>query len=359
MNFLILLSISQLCYALEPKLLWKKEFREKVSSAALAKESADVILIHGDRNRITLIDKGGKTCWQWQSDLKGFIGGRVSISEDGRHFVFYTDFRRETDAPIKPIIHFYERSEGEIWKKELPGYPTISPDGKFIYVTTGWEDAKGWLLDSKGNILWKRNVGQDMGRFSPDGNFIWDGFNFFDERGNIVSGISLHGYLTSLSENLEYIAYAQTSCGAEITEKTDEAVRKAVARYHGGVINKRGSTILEGRAGVSENGKIAVIYGSEKTKVYKIPEKILLYEYPIKKGIMIEHTAISYDGNIIVILGERSDKGANRNLFIIDISRNELYEGRAEKEGIISITKDGKYFLIDSDKGLYCYEIIN
>jgi len=185
--FLMLVTISQLSSALEPKLLWKKEISPRIHRFSFAKGSGDVIFIHGKRkSKITLIDKNGNIGWQWGPDLER-VAGQVSISDDGRYFVYHTDFPRQTDAKIKTFIHYYDRSQGEIWRKELPGYPTISPDGKYIYVTTGWEDAVGWLLDSKGNILWeKRDVGPNLGRFSPDGNFVWDGYQLLDKNGNII-----------------------------------------------------------------------------------------------------------------------------------------------------------------------------
>jgi len=357
--FLIILTISQLSSALEPKLLWKREIRGGLGSVALAKASGDVIFTHGPYKKagIVIIDKNGNTIWQWGPNLERGPS-TVSISDDGRYFVYDTDTYHESDMPRKPFIHYIDRNKGESWKKGLYGTPNISSDGKYVFVAPGWENWKSYFLDSAGNILWKKSYGSTRGVFSPDGNFLWDGFNFFDKSGNSILRINLPGLPISISENLEYIAYERMGGAVEVRDATGKIVRKA-GGIPGAVINKNGSILLEGKARISENGKTAIIYGSNKTKVYKLPEKTLVNEYPIRRYRIIEYSDISYDGNIIVILGERTDRESSNNLFIIDISKNELCERKVEKEGLIFITKDGRYFLIESDMGLYFYEILN
>ena len=161
-----------------------------------------------------------------------------------------------------------------------------------------------------------------------------------------------------MSENIEYIAYERMGGAVEVRDETGKIIRKA-GGIPGAVINKSGSTVLEGSARISENGKIAIIYGSNKTKVYKLPEKTLVNEYPIRRFRITEYSDVSHDGNIIVILGERTDRESSNNLFILDISKNELCERKVEKEGLIFITNDGRYFLIESDTSIYFYEILN
>jgi len=356
----MVLILSPYCTPIEVTLVWKKELKHRVEYSDLAEGSGDVIFVHGDivDNQITLIDKEGDIRWQWGPDLKlGVLG--VSISNDGRYFVYWTDIVHESDMPRKSFIHYRDRDKGELWKKELYGSPHISPDGKYIFVAPGWENWKSFFMDSKGNILWEKKYGSTTGFFSPDGNIIWDGFDYYDKNGKIALEINLPGRPTSFAENLAYIACAKTTSGADVKPEISAAVRKVIAKYHGFVADRKGNIILEGRAMVSENGKIAIIYGYEKTKIYKLPEKSLINEYPVKKYRIIEYSDISYDGNIIVILGERTDIKSNNNLFIVDLSRNEFFEGKVEKLGIIYLTNDGKNFLIKSDKKLYFYEISN
>ena len=355
---LMVMILSPYCTPIEVTLVWKKELKRIVEDFDLAEVSGDVIFVHGERkNKITLIDKEGDIRWQWGPDLKlGVLG--VSISNDGRYFVYWTDSRHESDVPRKSFIHYRDRDKGELWKKELYGSPHISPDGKYIFVAPGWENWKSFFMDSKGNILWEKKYGSTTGFFSPDGNFIWDGFNYYDKNGKIALEIDLPAPSTSFAENFEYIACERMGSGIVVRDEKGRIIR-GTGGIPGAIINKSGSIILEGRARVSDNGKVAVIYGLNKTKIYKLPEKSLINEYPIKRYRIIEYSDISYDGNIIVILGERTDIKSNNNLFIVDLSRNEFFEGKVEKLGRIYLTIDGKNFLVKSNNKLYFYEISN
>lgn len=349
--FLMILSISQLCTALEPKLLWKKKISSQIDRFSFAKGSGDVIFIHERKNRITLIDKYGNIGWQWGPSLKR-MAGQVSISDDGTCFVYHTDFPGETDAPEKPFIHYYDRSKGEIWRKELAGYPTISPDGKYVYVTTGWEGATGWLLDSKGDILWKkRDVGPDLGRFSPDGNFIWDGSQLLDKKGNTVLDKEFPGTLRSISLNADYLAFEGRGSAVIVRDKDGTVIGTGA---DGGILDKSGNIILGGKARVSGDGTIGIIYKSDKTEIYKLPEKTLVKEYPIRKALGT--SSLSYNGNVIVII-ERTGKESPIKLFIIDLLKNELYEEIIDEGASLDVSKDGKYFLMRRKSEISFFEI--
>lgn len=351
---LMLLSFSQLSSALEPKLLWKKEIPSELYGLSFARKSGDVIFIHeykGSRNQITILNKDGQTVWQWGPDLER-VAGWVSISDDGRYFVYHTDFPRETDAPMKPFIHYYDRSQGEIWRKELPGYPTISPDGKYIFVNSGWEGAIAYFLDSKGNIIWKkRDVGPDFGKFSPDGGFLKTRYYLFDKKGNIILDKDFPGTIRSISLNADYLAFEGRGSAVIVRDKDGTIIGSGA---DGGIFDKRGNIILGGKARVSEDGTIGVIYRSDKTEIYKLPEKTLIKEYPIRK--VLGASSLSYNGNVIVII-ERTGKGSPIKLFIIDLSKNELFEGILDKGADLEVSKDGKYFLLRRGNEISFFEI--
>lgn len=341
--FLMFFSFSELCHALQPKLLWKKEFKERISSVAFAKESGDVIFVHGDKkNRITLIDKEGNIRWQWGPDLERTIT-HISVSEDGNNFVFDSSYELwvsiKKGYESKDYIHYFER-KGELWKKEDFGTSFISPDGKFVIVGTpaGYEGNITKCYDSKGSLIWKkelRNIGQEI-IFSPEKRYFHDGLYLVETAtGNVIIEKNFGGAVTSLSENGEYIGVEGIGREVEIRGEGGKIIVKGV---DGGVFDKRGDLVIEGKAMISGNGRIAVIYRADGIKVYKLPERVIIKEHLF--GEKIAKIDISYNGNIIFIFSEEEKTS------IINLETNEIFEGKIQ-DGLPSIINDGKFLLIE------------
>ena len=79
-GFVLGLSVSASAQTLEPKLLWKKQFKWEINSVDLATESSDVILSLTS-GEIILFNKNGNERFHWGPRVdRG--GGAVSISKD-------------------------------------------------------------------------------------------------------------------------------------------------------------------------------------------------------------------------------------------------------------------------------------
>lgn len=346
---LIILIISQLSSALEPKLLWKKEIPSKIYQTSFARESGDVIFIHelkGVRNQITIFDRSGNTVWQFGPSFDETIV-QVDISDEGNIFIYNTN---------KKTIHYCQRNGKEIWKLQESSVPHLSSDGKYLLLVAPpfWK-GDGKFLDDKGKTLWqseKLTVSEEL-VFSPDGNYFATIPNIFDIHGNTWS--IPYGYYNSLTDNGEFV-------GIEGTHKD-------------GIYDKDGTLVFDGKSVISGNGKSVATFSPRKTQVFKFPEKVKLREYPIEREDNIEkgywafgHTAysrISYDGRYIAIFGQRTDEESLENVFILDVNDNKFWGEiipEIGKKGYVGLflTNNGKYLLvinIASYTKLYLYQV--
>ena len=367
--FLTLLIISQFCHALEPKLLWQKEIQSKIHHISFAKGTGDVIFIHGDRkNRITLIDKEGNTRWQWGPSLESIAIPPISISKDGKYFVYSSAIRKSVD------VHYYERGGKEIWKYEDIGSPEVSPNGKYVFITTppGW-GGPSILLDSNKKILWKKDIGSvDEVIFTSDNNYI-----FFSTETGLCPDIYLFnindmkhkkigcGYITSISDSGEFIGMENENCfhSYKFLGKSppDE-----------GIYDKDGVLALEGKNTISGNGEIVVSHFENRIEIKHFPEGTKIIEYPIQRwkypriSLFCRPTKVSSNGKYVAIFGKRTDKQSPRNLFVIDTQEGSLWEETIADVGkqdtiILFLADDGRFLFVGiSRKGrstFYFYQL--
>jgi hypothetical protein len=245
--FLILLIISQISAAFEPKLLWKKEIPSFVWQIDFARYSGDVIFAH-EGNRITLLDKNGNTKWQWGPYLKKFAGC-PSISGDGKYFVYCSGPKAEREFNENRYLHYCEGSGNLKWKKKEPLLiPLLSPDGKYIVmaVPSGW-DGKDEFLDSKGNILWEIEGASQYAMFSPDSNYFAAPPFIYDAYGNKYNEKPIIGFYTSFSNNGEYIGVERIYSDPSIEIGPEE-----------GIYDKKGNLVFQGKNTISGNGKTII-----------------------------------------------------------------------------------------------------
>jgi len=333
---LILLTISQLSSALEPRLLWKKEIASFIWDVAFAEESGDVIFVHGEKNQITLLDKNGKIIWQWGPELEK-VSLQVDISKNGNIFVYNTSKKIIHGSRI---IHYCNRNGKDIWTLvDRPEIPYLSPDGKYLFLSLGqgWK-GKSSFLDSNGKTLWKYAAYPIDGvLFSPDGNYLAAQHYLFDAFGNVCNKKIFYGFFTSLSDNGEFI-------GVRREEEKE------------GIYDKEGNLIFQGRNTISGDGKIVMRCNPNKIEVFRFPEKLKLKEYPIKRWepdlYDYEYfSKISYDGRYIAVFGERIDKESSSNLFVVDINEDKIWEELipefSENDQVnILLTNNGQYLLV-------------
>jgi len=366
---LIILIISQHSSALEPKLLWKKEIPSKTHHVSFAKQSGDVIFIHGDRkNRITLIDKEGITRWQWGPSSERIAVPPVNISRDGKYFAYSSALGKSV------YVHYCERQGKELWKYKEYGYPVISPDGKYVFIanppTMGGPSN---LLDSNNKILWEKDIGEiENAIFTADNNYIFLSietgfcpnvhlFNINDMKHKKIGS----GYITSISDSGEYIGMENENCfhSYKFLGKSppDE-----------GIYDKDGVLVLEGKNTISGNGEIVVSHVENRIEIKHFPYGAKIIEYPIQRwkypriSLFCRLTKVSSDGKYVAIFGKRTDKQSPRNLFVIDTKEGSLWEETIEDVGkrdtiILFLTDDGRFLFVGiSKKGkstFYFYQL--
>jgi hypothetical protein len=354
---LVLLIISQHSSAFEPKLLWKKEIPSEVSNISFAKGSGDIIFIHGEKRRLSILEKNGNNVWQWGPLVGKFVNPPVGLSEDGKYFVF------SLASEENEFVHYCERSGKEIWRYEHHGFPVISPNGKNVFIanppTMGGESI---LLDSNAKILWKKDIGEiENAMFTPENNYI------AYLKGVFVTDVYLFsisdkihkkigsGYITSISDNGSYI-------GIEVANLYKYEIL-GISAPREGIYNKEGILLLEGKNTISENGKIVISHFENKIEIKHFPDGAKIKEYPIQRWKYPEFlkycrlTNVSVDGKYAAIFGKRTDKNSTSNLFLIDTQEGSLWEEtieHADKNDFISLflTSDGKFLFVGvSEKG--------
>jgi hypothetical protein len=368
--FLIILIISQLSPALEPKLLWKKDIPSFVWQISFAKYSGDVMLCY-QGNRITIISKNGNTKWQW-GPILGKFAGSPSISADGKFFIYSSGTKSEREYNEERYIHFYEETGKEIWKKKEPLLiPILSADGKYIVlcVPAGW-GGKGEFVDSNGKFLWNIEGAGSLTMFSPDGNYLAVPPYIYDVKGNKCNEKPIVGFNNSFSINGEYIGIEEIYVDPDIETGPEE-----------GIYDKKGNLVFHGKNLISENGKVVIGHLKNKIEAYRFPERIKIGEFPIKRwrypdsigyDYRYKYSKVSYNGRYIAIFGQRTDKKSPNNLFVIDINENKIWEEIIPDIGVeendvdifcIFFTQDEKYLLFlhsneETEKSaIYYYQI--
>jgi len=258
-------------------------------------------------------------------------------------------------------IHYNEKVGKELWRKNLSGNTTISPDGRTIFVGfPGFEMGYAYFLDSHGNIIKRIGpVGEIDGQiFSPDSNYLifsepYD--HLYKKDGTLIWKKDL-GYITSISDSAEYIAFEKYRSGTKggLYDKGEDI---------GGIYDKEGNLIYKGRARVSGNGKIAVIHYDNRIELLKLPEKTVVNQFPIRRldfpyvqySPKSFHVRTSYNGEYVAIIGKRVDQTTDDNLYVIDVKNNKIWEFEVgeilRSDGLlIEFTNDGKYLLFVQTK---------
>ena len=164
--------------ALEPRLLWEKEFEGSIRDIAMAKESGDVIV--SITKEVILYDRDGKEIFHWGPRIDRDTGS-VDITADGSIVVFKSAWK-ETYKEEKRLkgwderVHYVTRKGQEIWNKEWCGFVRISSDGNYLIMNCGGGEGQVfYVFDSKGTKLWSKEDetwGNITTRFSPDGKYI-------------------------------------------------------------------------------------------------------------------------------------------------------------------------------------------
>lgn len=364
--FFSILLIEIRAEALDPKLLWKKEFKQEIESVDLATESGDVILSLGKRE-IIIYDRTGNKRFHWGPRIDRMAGG-VGISKDGKYFVFYSGYK-EIYADKKKVprwsddrIHFYNRqTKKEIWNIRSPeSVPLISSDGSSI-VIFHWSGGGFEMLNFEGKKIfeYRQNI-WDLA-LSPDGNYLVATGDFagkplmlFKKDGTKLWEKGRHKRIASISEGASYISTYPYSLGLSYTADPQNT--------HKGIIYDRGGNIIMVGFGIlSGDGSKVSAYAPDKVYIISLPNKITIKEIPIQVYLPdVDNpffAAFSYNGRYLVL----------RNgdfILVFDLIEDKKWETNIMGLGTfptIKLSKDGRYLLVfpegNGSKKIYYYQL--
>ena len=369
-GFVLALSVSASAQSLDPKLLWRKEFKWKINSLDLATESGDVILslVSGE---IILLNKNGKERFHWGPRVdRG--GGAVSISKDGKYFGFgtgYTEkyaYQKDIDWSADDRIHFYNgQTKKELWNKRNEGTPLIFPDGKSL-ISKGFSGGSFYIFGADGKQIY--SYGEALGipsfEISPDSNyfaFVKDDMQpliLFKRDGTKIWERGRHDSVASISEGASYISTSPYLL-------VDSYSADAQESHKGLVYDKSGNIVMKGFGIVTGDGsKIAMLF-PEKISILSLPDgkiikEIIAHMSEIFLVSWVSNILFSYDGRYIIIKSKTSMSVYDllENIYReIPISVSEL--GKYPR---FRATRNGQFLLISPDSprnksGLYYYQL--
>jgi len=363
--FFIILIISQLSSALEPRLLWKKKLPQQIYAAKVAAESGDII-VNMNREQIFKFDRKGNTTAQEGPNLERIFHD-VDIASNGEVYTYVSTMKMEyaLERNIDPEkdgyddrVHYCQKGGKEIWNKRIVWdeevQPFLSPDGQAVLAVLS--DGRSVLINTEGKVYKlkeKFNWGYTL--FSPDSSHFaigrWYWITLLDRNGNIVwekgSPQDLAGPPLSISENARY--FSVYPC--EYDEST----------FHNGkVYDKSGNLAFDKLGILSGDGKRIILIEESKIKILALPDQNILREYPVKIIDVPEketiYPAISYNGRHIAVFGK--DNSSKSNFFVFDVDSNTSWSTLIDHDvqGLY-ITRDGKYLLVVTNNSLFYYQL--
>lgn len=345
--------------ALEPKLLWEKEFKHNIESVDLATETGDVILSL-DKKEIILLDKNGIEKFHWGPRIDRIVGG-TQISKDGNYFVFYSGYT-EKYAEKKKLrgwaddrIHFYNsKTKKELWNLKSPeSVALILPDGSSVvnHFEGGFE-----IINSSG----KKSFDYPQKKWSAFSFIISSDSNYFAVIGDHMQPLTLfkrdgtklwekgrHNAIASISEGASYISTYPYSLGRSY-------VADSLSTHKGIVYDKSGNKILEGLGIVAGNGTRVVMYSPEKITIINLPDKTILKEIPIQINLpKISNpffAVFSHDGRYVVVRSEST-------IIVFDLEEGSKKEVSVSEWRYVWLTRDGRYLLVRGNNKIYYYQL--
>jgi len=362
---LLLLIISQLSSALEPKLLWKKKLPQKIYAAKLATESGDII-VNMNREQIFKFDRKGNTLAQKGPNLERIFHD-VDIASNGEVYTYVSSLKMKytLERNIDPEkegydnrVHYCQEGGKEIWNKRIVWdelvQPFLFPNGRKVLAMLPngnqvFINQQGETFKLQDKFKWGATL------FTPDNNYFaigyWYWLTLVDKDGNIVwekeSKDELAGPPLSISESAAYVS----TYPCEYDEST----------FHNGkVFNKSGDLVLNGQGILSDDGKRIILIEESKIKALSLPDKNVLREYPVKIIDVPEketiYPAISFNGRHITVFGK--DNSSKSNLFVFDVESNTSWSTliNHDVQGLY-ITRDGKYLLVVTNNSLFFYQL--
>jgi hypothetical protein len=337
--------------ALEPKLLWEKEFKSSQNNKVdIARESGHVIVSDG-KKEVILYDREGNELFHWGPRIDRHCGG-VRISDDGKYFTFYSGYTMQY-AEEKRIhsrsddrIHFYSsETKKELWSTQSSeSMPVgILPEGSGVVTSGPFMD----ILNSTGSVVFRHTEQWVYGVvLSPDGNYIavvqdsLRPLKLFKRDGTLLWERGLHSGIVSISDDASYITTEPYLIHSGYPLDKQQSIHRGV------VYDRDGNIIMEGYGIVSGNGKRVLMHKPDGIVIYSLPEKKLIKELPGKielpKRFGSFFAEFSYDGNYLAIRDGDS-------IHVHDLGKDEKEEISVPGMGknlFASLSIDGKYLLV-------------
>ena len=338
-------------HALEPKLLWEKEFEgSRHLGYDLAETSGDVI-IRIDKE-VMIYDKDGNERFHWGPRVDRYPTN-ADISNDGKYFAINTDCTAEYAAKMKISVwecgkvHFYScETKKELWNDDAFGGMNIFPDGSGVIF--GAEEFGFYTQDVNG----KMEVNHDDDKFgavtyvSPDGKYIGTvtgkGNELFSRSGEGLWAKEVYGGFGSITDDAKYVALAPPRNWRGPDENSE-----------GAVFDKEGNVVFERFGYIAGNGTRVALQSDDWTRIMSLPEKTLLKEVPVNA----DYAEWSHDGRVVVLYGNRTDGASGSNVFIYDLKEGTEWETNSDMKPVV-VASDGKYLLfISVDKRAAFYQL--
>lgn len=361
----LVLSLPIRAEALEPKLLWKKEFKDEVNSVGLAKETGEVIVGTSESSQVILYDKNGNERFHWgpRADRGAYD---VRISKDGKYFVFMSGYKWEYAVKIgvnyweDDSLHFYNgQTKKELWNSAQPeNHPTLAPDGQSVLFTSAYDGFSYYNFSGEEIVI--SDIGQEVA-FSPEGGyFVVSGetheipLMLFKRDGTKLWERGKHSTIASISEGASYISTYPYGLGHRSPDSQNS--------HLGTVYDKNGNKVLEGLGIVSGNGAKIAMYSPGKFTILSLPDKAILKEIPIdykvSRNMHAFIAAFSYDGRYLIL-----KKGNTLFIFdLVDNIRKDFIILMLGNDPKVLFTANGKYLLtfsreINYKKAVYYYQL--
>lgn len=360
--------------ALDVKLLWKKEFKNASIGIDFADKSGDLLITKGKKDNVMreviLYDKAGNERFHWGPRIDRRVGP-ATISDDGKYFVITTGYTKEyaekknVSVLWGEMIHFYDRqTKKELWNKSIgEESPAIFPDGSFVIVY-GYETGSFEIYNKQGkSVLQLQQEGgiEDIG-ISPDGNYfalVRDSdcaLVLYRRDGTKLWEKKCHKTgIASISNGASYISTYPYSLALS-------GVADELNTHKGTVYDKSGNKVMEGFGVLSANGsKIAMLY-PDKVTVLNWPNKTLVKEIIIDmreifKTSSSSNTGFSDDGRYLFIKSGTAIKVYD----LLENTNQEINIREMVKDFGYAATADGKYLLINLEEAnkatIYFYQV--
>lgn len=201
------------------ELLWSLTFDEDVSVQSLSSDGSLLVGLkiseEGVFHSLFAVGKSGQLLWEKKASREEWQ--QALVSPDGK---FVCGLERETIIPnsdaVRYTSHLFDASGKELWRKEIQGIPSFSPDSTYIaYQPPATGGGPVNLVDVEGTVIAKVDVEVAYPYrffFTPDGGYFFFSTNRgaleMDRSGKVVWN-QPDAFVAALSPDGNYLIVAR------------------------------------------------------------------------------------------------------------------------------------------------------